>query len=295
MIGARMDQPGATMPLTHAGGYQAAGFALVALVDLDAEARAAAKCWGGEIYADFDEMMRGAKPEVLSIAVPTAVRARLLQQALQYKPRAVVAEKPLASTVAESEGVVSAYSRAGVPLMVNYSRRYTSLWRRMRGSQAMTTTIRYAKGVRHNGTHAIDLCRMMFGECTSAMSLAKKLDCWPDDPTVSGFLTFERCPEVFLQSLDERCFTLFEVDIVASTWRLIVDSDGRRARRFELRNDVGIPPGRRLLGSGTEETGAGSAMLNLMQNLREVLEGAAPACSGEDALAAQRIAEQLSE
>jgi hypothetical protein len=35
-------------------------------------------------------------------------------------------------------------------------------------------------------------------------------------------------------------------------------------------------------------------MLNLMQNLREVLEGGAPLCSGEDAVAAQRIAERLS-
>ena len=95
--------------------------------------------------------------------------------------------------------------------------------------------------------------------------------------------------------VDERAFTLFEVDIVASEWRLIVDSDGRRARRFKVHEDSGIPPGRRLVEVGTEDTGAASAMLNLMQNLREVLGGAAPLCSGEDAVAAQRLAERLAE
>lgn len=293
-IGATLDQPGTGAPLTHAGGYRASGFDLVLLIDPNADARRAAKQWTCAVAADVAAIEKGKCPDVISVATPTSVRAPVLRQVLELGPRAVVAEKPLAATASEAEAVAKAYRAAGVPLLVNYSRRFTPVWQNLRGSDAMSATIRYGKGIRHNGTHAIDLCRMIFGECLDARSLARKNDHWSDDPTVSAFLSFERCPEVFLQGLDERAFTLFEVDIVAPGWRLIVDSDGRRARRFELRDNVGIPPGKRLIEIGTEDTGAASAMLNLMQNVRDTLGGRAPLCCGEDAVAAQLVAERLS-
>ena len=293
-IGARLDESGSVAPLTHAGGYRASGFDLVALIDPNADARDAAGRWGCAVMADVGEIQGGRCPDVISVATPTAICAALLYEVLELGPRAVVAEKPLTATAAEGEAVVKAYRKAGIPLIVNYSRRFTPVWQRLRGCDAMSVAIRYGKGIRHNGTHAIDLCRMMFGECIDARPLARKNDFWPDDPTVSAFLGFERCPEVLLQGVDERAFTLFEVDIVAPAWRLIVDFDGRRARRFELREDAGIPPGKRLVEFATEDTGAGSAMLNLMQNLRDILAGATPFCTGEDAVAAQRIAERLS-
>lgn len=292
-IGARLDEPGAVAPLTHAGGYRASGFDLVALIDSNPDAREAAKRWGCAVLADIGEIAPGKCPDVISVATPAAARGSLLRQVLQRGPRVVIAEKPLAETAAEGETIVKAYREAGIPLIVNYSRRYTSIWQGLRGRAAMSATLRYGKGLRHNGTHAIDLCRLIFGECLDARPLARKTDHWSDDPTVSAFMSFERCPEVFLQSLDERAFTLFEVDIVAPEWRLIVDSDGRRARRFSLRDGVGIPPGKRLVENAPEDTGAALAMLNLMQNLREVLDGGVPLCSGEDAVASQRIAERL--
>jgi predicted dehydrogenase len=293
LIGAQLDEPGASAPLTHAGGYRAAGFELVAIADCKESARNQAKRWGCAVCADLDEAMGVGKPDVVSLAVPTSERAALLRQALVYRPRAVVAEKPLASSSAEGETIVRSYREAGVPLVVNYTRRFVPLWQRLRGGEAMSTTIRYAKGLRHNGTHAIDLCRMLFGECTGYKPLAKKYDHWDDDPTVSAFLAFERCPEVFLQALDERCFTQFEVDVISATSRVTVDSDGRRLRPFELRDGVGIPPGKRLVETAQQETGAASAMINLMRHVMDVAGGAEPLCTGEDAVAAQRIAERI--
>lgn len=293
-IGAREDAQRTDLPLTHAGGYLTAGFALAAIVDTDQDARGLAeRRWACAAYADFDEMMRKEAPDVVSFAVPTSVRAELLRRALAYRPRAVVAEKPLTASLTESQEIDAAYRHAGIALIVNYTRRFVPFWQTLRGATAMSTTIRYAKGLRHNGTHAIDLCRMLFGECLSAIRLSSKDDFWVDDPTVSAFLRFERCPEVCFQGLDERCFTLFEVDIIRETSRLIVDRDGRRARRFDLRRGVGIPPGSRLVEAGEEDTGAAAAMVNLMHHARDVLAGSAPLCGGQDAVAAQRVAEQL--
>ena len=294
LIGAQLDEPGAPEPLTHAGGYRAAGFDLVAIADHVQEARDRAKRWDCAVYAGLDEVMRLGRPDVVSLAVPMEQRAALLEQALAYRLRAVIAEKPLASSSAEGERIVRSYRDAGTPLIVNYTRRFVPAWQRLRGQEAMTTTIRYAKGVRHNGTHAIDLCRMLFGEWKGGGALARKSDHWSDDPTVSAFLQFERCPEVFLQALDERCFTLFEADVVYRSSRIVVDCDGRRLRLFELRDGVGIPLGRRLVETAAQDTGAAFAMVNLMNHVRDVISGASPLCTGEDAVAAQKIAERLS-
>lgn len=293
-IGAKLDAIDAALPLTHAGGYRAAGFMLAGLVDTDPDARASAERWNTPAFSDIDEMMRSVKPDVVSVATPAAVRPALLLELLKAAPRVVVAEKPLAETVDQSRQIVTAYRDAGVPLFVNYSRRFTPLWQSVRGRTAISAVIRYGKGVLHNGTHAIDLCRMLFGECLDAVPLARKNDHFAADPSVSAFLAFERCPEVFLQALDEREFTLFEVDIIAPDWRLIVDTDGRRARHFCRRDGAGIPPGRRLIETGCEETGAASAMLNLMHNVRDVFDGGTPLCTGDDAIAAQLIAGRLS-
>jgi predicted dehydrogenase len=292
-IGVRLDDPGATQPLTHAGGYRAAGFTLAALVDIAATAKAEAERWGCAVYDDFDRMMQAEAPDVVSFAVPATARPDLMRRALLYRPRALVAEKPLALSLAEAEDIARRCDEAKVPVVMNYSRRFVPLWQSLRGTTAMAATIRYAKGLRHNGTHALDLCRMLFGECLGSQALERTVDHWPDDPTVSAFLKFERCPQVFLQALDERCFTLFEVDIIAPTWRIVVDADGRRARRYELRDSVGIPPGKRLVEMGIEDTGGDSAMLNLMRHVRQVVDGASPQSSMRDAIAAQHIAERL--
>jgi predicted dehydrogenase len=293
-IGARLDAAtDAASPMTHAGGYRAAGFAIAGLVDTDADARAMAGRWNAPVYSNIEEMMASAKPDVVSVATPAAGRAALLLEVLKAGPRAVVSEKPLTETVDQSRQIVEAFRDADVPLLVNYSRRYTPLWQAVSDRVAMSAVIRYGKGLLHNGTHAIDLCRMLFGECLDAVPLSRKNDHASSDPSVSAFLKFERCPEVFLQALDEREFTLFEVDIVGSNWRLIVDSDGRRARHFDLHHRVGIPPGRRLIEVRSADTGAASAMINLMRNARDVLDGGVPLCTGEDAIAAQLIAGRL--
>lgn len=295
-IGAALDSGASETPLTHAGGYVAAGYDLRALVDVSDNLDAEAAKWGAAAYRDFGTMMQEVRPEIISFAVPASVRASLMLQALEHDcVKAVIAEKPLASSLDEALALVVAYQLKQVPLIVNYSRRFIPAWQSLIGTRAISATIRYAKGVKHNGTHAIDLCRMLFGECQSQKLLSGKTDFWNDDPTVTAFLSFERCPEVILQGLDERCFTLFEADIIGPQYRVIVDQDGHRIRRFGLHLDAGIPPGRRLLQVSEQNTGAGLAMRNLMQHALTVCQGEPPFCSGEDAIASLQIATYLSE
>lgn len=296
-IGSVLDAGPSKTPLTHAGGYVAAGHQLCALVDVSDTLEAQAAKWDSTGWRDFDAMMHHVQPQLLSFAVPASVRPALMLQALKYDcVKAVVAEKPLADSLEEAAVVVAAYRDRGVPLVVNYSRRFVPAWQALAGGSAMSATIKYAKGICHNGTHAIDLSRMLFGECLEAQALCGKYDYWDEDPTVTAFLRFERCPEVLLQGLDERCFTLFEADIVGADYRVIVDQDGRRLRRSSLCVSAGIPPGRRLVQSLEQDTGASRAMLSLMQHVGELAQGGVhPLCSGEDAIASLVVAQRLSQ
>lgn len=294
LIGSRMDAPGATNPSTHAGGYQRAGCELVAIMDISESVIEEALRWGAKPYQDFARMLQECRPELISFAVPAVARPELMMQTLACTSiKAVIAEKPLANSPSEARKIVEAYRKHGVPLIINYSRRFTPIWQELAGRDAISATIKYAKGVIHNGTHAIDLCRMLFGECLSIKVLNKKNDFWLDDPTVTAHMAFEGCQDVYLQGMDQRCFTLFEVDIVGENWRVVVDQDGQRAQFFELHNNVGIPVGQRLVKVKESSSGSDDAMLQLIMHSIDVAEGAHSICSGEDALAALEVASQL--
>jgi predicted dehydrogenase len=304
-IGSRLDRPGDWgadgQPITHAGGYWLdPGFRLIALADTAADVAAEAGRWGCAAHADAEAMLAAERPDVVSLCLPADAQAALLPVLLRYGVRAVVAEKPLVRRLEDGEAVVAAYARAGVPLLVNYTRRFVGLYRelatRFAGGGVLTAAIRYAKGMRHNGVHAIDLARLLFGEVQSAGALAARYDHRSDDPTVTAFLTCAHCPELILQSLDERCFTLFEVDVIAADGRWIIDGDHRRLRRWRVADGQGVPPGRRLTPDEETATGHQQAIPNLTAHLLEVIHrGAVPLCGGADALAAERIAARLSE
>lgn len=301
VIGCGLDAPGAkTPPLTHAGAYLAtAGFELAAILDCSEIALAKAAHWPCPGYASLESMMTEIEPQVVSLCLPVAAQSEMLSRLLDYPLRAVVAEKPLAETAVQAHTIAAAYRTAQRPLLVNYTRRFVPAYRRLADSFAadarvLSASVKYAKGLRHNGTHALDLARFLFGEVLSLGAVAGRADHWPDDPTVSAYLVLERCPALFLQGLDERCFTLFEVEIVTETDRVVIDLDGRRLRRSMVKDNEGVPPGKRLVEVEETDTGAAEAMSNLIGNLLDVVyRGAAPACSADDAVAALDLAERI--
>ncbi|PNQ95170.1 hypothetical protein C1S70_30245 (plasmid) [Azospirillum argentinense] len=299
-IGCRMDRPNTLLPSTHAGGYRISpGFSLVALADTDDAARDAAAAWGCPVYADPLAMLAETRPDVVSLCLPVSAQVALLECLPRFGIRAVVAEKPLAGDAAEGERIRDLYRAAGIPLLVNFTRRFVGVYhdlaRQLAGRDTvLAATIRYAKGARHNGSHAIDLTRLLFGEVLAAEPLGWQFDWWDDDPTVTAVLRTERCSEVILQGLDERCFTLFEVDVFSRTGRWIIDQDHRRLRRWEVRDGEGLPPGRRLVPVEQRAVPHESAMLTLMAHLHDVVHrGVEPLCGAREALAAQRWVDML--
>jgi predicted dehydrogenase len=116
----------------HLVAYRQAGFNPVAIASRDpARARAAAAQHGiPRSYASYAEVLADPAVEVVDIAVPPDAQPDLLRAAAARgvgrggHVRGVLAQKPLALSVAEARACVEACAAAGVALAVNQNMRY---------------------------------------------------------------------------------------------------------------------------------------------------------------------------
>jgi predicted dehydrogenase len=301
MIGAAMDvgRAGQT-PRTHAGAYVAhPDFDLRGIYALNMSSELS--CFGAKLFDDLDAMLKAASPVIVSVAVPAAHQPEILKKLVDVPGlRVVIAEKPLTPTLAQTREVIDLYERAGKTLIVNITRRYQKTYRDLaqrfdRGEEkVLSASITYAKGFLHNGIHAVDLARFLFGECEEGVYLAARADANPADPSAAVFLSFTRAPQVFLKPLDDRYYTHFEVDVFTDRARYVINNDHRTLTHWSRREGVGIPLGLRLIAQAPEATDYDHAMTALMDNAAGVLRGTeAPICTGREAYAAQDIIERL--
>ena len=301
MIGAQMDAVARTThPQTHAGGYKNnLHFDLVAICDPIPGGHL--KLWDCPVFPSLAELLTSVSPDVVSVAVPGEQQYGVLKQILKYEcVKAVIVEKPLTADLEKAKDIVRAFEAARVPLLVNYTRRYSPMYQAMairfhqEEEEVISASIRYAKGLWHNGSHALDLALLLFGKVQRAQALTLTHDFHENDPSVSAFLSFEYCPIFFLQALDERHYTLFEVDIFTDQKRYVINMDHRNISIYKIEEGAGIPVGKRLVHAQTQHTDYCYCMSALMNNLHDVLQKKAePLCTGQAALKSLELAHEL--
>ena len=150
-------------------------FDWVAVVDpAEAALSSAATRWGiTDVAASVDDLPNPGSIEVLVLATPPDARHGVLDRFPGL--RAVIAEKPLGTDLGAAEAFVAECRRRQVLLAVNLPRRYDADLRGWAagGLQDLVGSPRavfgtYGNGIRNNGTHLVDLIRMLFGPVASA-------------------------------------------------------------------------------------------------------------------------------
>src|SRR5690242_9129880 len=120
----------------HLVAYRQAGFNPVAICSRNPEhARAVAGQHGlARSYASLTGLLNDPAVEVLDIAVPPNAQPDVIRQAVEHKghTRGILAQKPLALTVAEARECVERCERAGIALAVNQNMRYDQSIRAMK-------------------------------------------------------------------------------------------------------------------------------------------------------------------
>jgi predicted dehydrogenase len=295
MIGAGTGEPHPEVGvMTHCGAYVAhPRTELVAVADPE-RAEAAGARWNARPYADPHALLAAEQPEIVSVATPDHTHAELVAACLRVPSvKAVLAEKPLATALGEARALVGAAERR--VLAVNYTRRFVPAFQELAGELGEIQHVSgvYVKGLKHNGTHWLDLLRLLAGEPTVVRGW-DRLHEGGDDPSLDAELTLANGAGVRLAALDTTRFTAFEMDLVLSDGRVRILEGGHVIERYRADADV-RNPGYRVLVEERRETGTlRDGVLHAVADVvRCVDTGGVPACSGQEAVRAVVLAEAI--
>lgn len=269
---------GGDQSYTHAGAYQLArGVTLVAGCDTDpVRLRSFGERWDiRSLHAGLDGLLKEDTIDLLSVCTPDAAHAEVLRRVVEARAvRAILCEKPLATTARAAREIVEACRRAGVGLYVNYQRRWdpghvaARRWISAGGCGAVRAVQGlYVRGLLHNGVAWINLLRMLAGEIASVRALPGEIRELEDDPTLTVWFGLENGAAAVLRGLPRKDYSVFEMDVVGSRGRVILADSGREIRYYEAREDWDFPGFRHLEGSprGTDAGRSVGALRNLIQ------------------------------
>lgn len=97
---------------------------LVAVADIQAErAKAVAEKHGAAWYSDYGQMLKDPAIQAVSVATPDHLHREAVVACLRAGKH-VLTEKPLSTTLADAESMLSAARGTGLTFMVNFSQRF---------------------------------------------------------------------------------------------------------------------------------------------------------------------------
>jgi len=200
---------------------------LVALVDSSSAAlRKAGKLFSkAKTYTSVRECLKIECPDIVVIATPTKVRLELVRLCIQNGVKAIICEKPLASTSREAAAIAHLVKKSGIVFILNYPRRFAPLFARARKDIAsgklgkiQQVTCYYSNGLYNNGGHTIDALLYLLGEpmtvrCASVNKNAMHPE---DDPCVDALLETKSGTRIALQSLDQKAYGIFDIRVLGT-------------------------------------------------------------------------------
>ena len=140
-IGANRPAPGpgpgtgVEMPHSHVAAYRhIAATEPVAVCDIVPEKLDDFhRTWGDVLpdvrgYTDYREMLAREQLDVISVATPDDRHAQIVVDAVDAGVRGIICEKPIASTLADADRMIAAVEAAGIPMLVDHTRRWMFPW-----------------------------------------------------------------------------------------------------------------------------------------------------------------------
>jgi predicted dehydrogenase len=168
-----------------------------------------------EAYGSVAEMFVAGCPDIVSVCTWHPLHAPMTIAAAEAGARAVICEKPMATSMAEVDAMINACDRTGTKLLVSHQRRFTPGWERARElvaagaiGEVHTAQGRGIDGLLNVGTHIIDGLIFILGEPPAR---------WVMGAVERETARFERDTPI-----EDRCMVLAEMEGGA---QLVVESD----------------------------------------------------------------------
>lgn len=299
------DRIGSDFPYTHAGAYSRdERFNLVACVEPDDSRRIKfMDFWGvPDGFRTINDVLNSDfQFDVVSICSPSDCHAHDLEVALRLKPKLIFCEKPVATSLGETQSLVDACRDDKILLAVNYSRRFdpdililkaemdSEKWGQLRSVNGY-----YNKGLLNNGSHMIDLLHLLIGGMKIVKVGESVKDFFQNDSTVPVWLEGPKGLPIHIACGHAKDYSIFEIQFVFSKGMLIMEDGGLfwRERRVE---DSKTFKGYRVLNEGVRRAGKyPSAMKQSVDNIhRAITKGEPLISSGDSAVLAQQMCEKI--
>ena len=213
--------------------------------------------------------------DLVSICVPDKKHYKFLNDVIKLKPKLVIIEKPISDNPDMSKEIINIYKKKKIKILVNYTRRfipfYKDLANELMNQKIISCQVLYGNGIMHNGCHIIDLVKLLFGAIKSYKILSLVKDYGINDPTVSVFFNTQKCPSCFFIGLDNRRFTHWEMNIYTDKFHYKIYNDHRELLVNKVKNNMGIPPGKRLVFHKKKEINYDVAIRNLYLEARNII------------------------
>ncbi|MGH2458682.1 MAG: Gfo/Idh/MocA family protein [Chloroflexota bacterium] len=122
-------------------------------------------------YRDYRDMLDRERPDIVSVCSWHGQHAEMTIAAAARKPKVILCEKPMATSLGEADAMLTACERNGVRLAIGHMRRFYRGWeeaRRLVAEGAIGTPTRVWSlvhdGILNWGTHTIDGLRFVLGD-----------------------------------------------------------------------------------------------------------------------------------
>jgi len=266
-------------------------FNLVCGVDPSPERRSIFSAqYGCPAFATLDEALAAHSPEIVTIATPTAEHASEVRKVLNLsKPKAIICEKPIATTIQDAQSLVEMCSKANVGLYVNYIRRSAPGAIAVKGmidrceiGTPIRGVIWYSKGFIHNGSHFFNLAEFWLGKFKQAHIIDRGRDYGNLDAEPEVKVIFAQGEVVFIPAWEEN-FSHYTVELISSSGRLYW---GQSGMSWQKRADDPIIKSKKTLPDIAQKipTGMERYQWHVVDQLSQALTGEKTSiCTGQQA------------
>lgn len=206
--------PSASHVLTHARAlHLQPGFKLVGAFDPRPSKRSRfQRHYRQTTCSTVAKLLQEKTPDLVVVASPTATHRQLIETILKQRTcRAILCEKPLTMSRADSEAVVRACRQKKIQLYVNFIRRVDpavlEVKRRIEAGRfqgPFKAVVWYGKGLLHTGSHFLDLLSFWLGPVRGATLIANGRRRVNHDEEPDCRFAFKKGSAVFLAAGDGR-------------------------------------------------------------------------------------------
>ena len=183
------------------------------------------KKFHAKTYSSLEQAKFGPMADLVCIASPTMQHLETVRKVLEWgKPKYLLLEKPLGSTLAEAEEI--ARITAGIPTVVNYFRRsepgIIELKAMLDDFEIYKGIVFYSKGLTNNASHFINLLQFFWGDEMEIQIIQKNRSWQNGDPEPDFLLKWPNREIIFFAGREEN-FSLADMRLIGNKGQIQYD------------------------------------------------------------------------